>query len=363
MKNTFSKVTALALAGIMSLGTITAAPAAALAEEAPAIEAQAVTSYYNYGDWRINQLNSVISYANSLNSATAKDDVDTLESAISSIRALDYYGDWEYWGNYRYRDYDWYRYNRGGYTYTINGRPVGGRFYDGRYPYDEYDPWYDGNRAVVVVEDRYNGIDWNVRYNDYIRAVDAIVTSAGNSLKDADVYRYFNNVVSSQYWGYNNWNDYYTYWYRDNRYWDRNYYSSTPTKTIASTNVYRLLNSKTGEHAFTASTAVRDSFVAEGWTSEGNAWKAPESEGNAVYQLTKGTKYFYTKDTNERDNLVSRGYTNDGVAFYSYTENKDKPIYRLYNGKGKHFFTSNKTERDTLVGRGWTNEGVAFYAM
>ena len=361
MKNTFSKVTALALAGIMSFGTITAAPAAALAEEAPAIQAQAVTSYYNYGDWRINQLESVKAYAAQLNTTEANSDVNTLNSAISSIKALDYYGDWEYWGNYRYRDYDWNRYNYGGYTYIINGRPVS---YNGRRVYDdEYDRRYDGNRAVVVVDDRYNGIDWDVRYNDYIRAVDAIVYSAGNSLTDKDVRSQFNSIVGSQYWGYNSWNDYYRYWNRNDRYYRDYSYSRSSEKTIASTQVYRLLNKNTGEHAFTASSAVRDSFISEGWTSEGNAWKAPESEGNAVYQLRKGTKYFYTKDTNERDSLVGRGYTNDGVAFYSYKENKDKPIYRLYNGNGKHFFTSNKTERDSLVGRGWKNEGVAFYAM
>jgi hypothetical protein len=330
---------------------------AALAEEAPAVQAQAVTSYYNYGDWRINQLQSVISYASALNSTpdiTA--DIATLNNAISSIMALDYYGDWEYWGNYRYRDYDWNRYNYGGYTYTINGRPVGGRYYD------EYDRWHDGNRAVVVVDDRYNGIDWNVRYNDYIRSVDSIVYATIGGLL-TDVQNYFYRTLDKEYWGYNTWNDYYTYWNRNDRYYRDYSYSRSSEKTIASTQVYRLLNKNTGEHAFTASSAVRDSFISEGWTSEGNAWKAPESEGNAVYQLRKGTKYFYTKDTNERDSLVGRGYTNDGVAFYSYKENKDKPIYRLYNGNGKHFFTSNKTERDSLVGRGWKNEGVAFYAM
>jgi hypothetical protein len=384
MKNTFSKVTALALAGLVSFGSIAAAPVAAFADEAPAIEAQAVTSYYNYGDWRINQLERLATYAATINSQAAKNDVTAIRNAISSIKGLSYYGDWDYWGVNNGRYY--------GPEYVYNGEPVyfenkfeknyanrrnvnlttnrtyyyndgynrGGYYVD---PYYGYGVGYYGDpygNGVVYYNDPYANVNWDARYNDYIRSVDAIVYSMASGLQDPGVRSYFYNTIDREYWGYSSWNDYYSYWNRGPRYYNNN---TTTVKTVASTNVYRLVNKTTNEHAFTASTAVRDTFISQGWTSEGTAWKAPESEGNAVYQLTKGNKYFYTKDTNERDTLVSRGYTNDGVAFYSYKENKNKPVYRLYNGKGKHFFTSSSSERDSLVERGWKNEGVAFYAM
>jgi hypothetical protein len=133
--------------------------------------------------------------------------------------------------------------------------------------------------------------------------------------------------------------------------------------SITPTTVYRLLNEDTGEHAFTDSAAKRDRFVELGWIDEGGVWGAPESDGTPVYLLTRGTTYFYTADVDERDALIEDGYTDGGIAFRSYDNKTDTPVWRLCNDKGMHFFTVDVAERDALVEGGWVCEGTGFYAL
>ena len=132
--------------------------------------------------------------------------------------------------------------------------------------------------------------------------------------------------------------------------------------------VYRLFNTRTGEHFYTASTSERQRYLNAGnWNAEGIAWYAPKKSSEPIYRLSNpnnGNEHHYTKSKSEKDWLVSLGWKYDCIAWYSDTD-KTVPIYRHYHPiqrTGNHHYTTSKGESDHIVKyEGWKYEGIAFY--
>ena len=132
--------------------------------------------------------------------------------------------------------------------------------------------------------------------------------------------------------------------------------------------VYRLFNTRTGEHFYTASTTERQRYLNAGnWNSEGIAWYAPKKSSEPIYRLSNpnnGNEHHYTKSKSEKDWLVGLGWHYDCIAWYSDTD-KIVPIYRHYHPiqrTGNHHYTTSKGESDHIVKyEGWRYEGISFY--
>ncbi len=132
--------------------------------------------------------------------------------------------------------------------------------------------------------------------------------------------------------------------------------------------VYRLFNTRTGEHFYTASTSERQKYLNAGnWNSEGIAWYAPKTSSEPIYRLSNpnnGNEHHYTKSKSEKDWLVGLGWHYDCIAWYSDTD-KIVPIYRHYHPiqrTGNHHYTTSKGESDHIVKyEGWRYEGISFY--
>lgn len=131
--------------------------------------------------------------------------------------------------------------------------------------------------------------------------------------------------------------------------------------------MYRLYNSHTSEHFYTANIPERDWLVRDhGWTYEGVGWIAPEG-GKPVYRLYNPGlgDHHYTLDATEKDWLVrTQGWKDEGIGWYS---GGSTPIYRQYNGGlkcGQHNYTISKQENDWLcASQGWKAEGIGWYAL
>ena len=132
--------------------------------------------------------------------------------------------------------------------------------------------------------------------------------------------------------------------------------------------VYRLFNTRTGEHFYTASTTERSQYLKVGtWRSEGVAWYAPRKSSEPIYRLSNpnnGNEHHYTKSLKEKDWLVGLGWRYDCIAWYSDTD-KLVPIYRHYHPiqrTGNHHYTTSKGESNHIVKyEGWKYEGISFY--
>nr|WP_286163367.1 hypothetical protein [Olsenella sp. SW781] len=143
--------------------------------------------------------------------------------------------------------------------------------------------------------------------------------------------------------------------------------SADPAANTA--DMYRLYNSYTGEHFYTASAEERDGLIAVGWTDEGLGWTAPAS-GDPVYRLynpyVTGGDHHYTLSAAERDGLVEAGWEYEGVGWMSADASTGVPLYRQYNpyaATGTHNYTTSKAENDHLVSVGWREEGVGWYGV
>lgn len=142
--------------------------------------------------------------------------------------------------------------------------------------------------------------------------------------------------------------------------------------------VYRVYNSLSGEHVFTADENEVRNLVKVGtidletggrdyiWRFEGVAWAAPKT-GSSVYRLynPNAGDHHYTLSKNERDNLVAVGWKDEGIVWYS-NSSEGSPIYRTYNPNavtGAHHFTEDSQESKNLIGLGWRDEDIAFYSI
>lgn len=139
--------------------------------------------------------------------------------------------------------------------------------------------------------------------------------------------------------------------------------SDGQVKTIP---VYRLYNTKIGDHLYTTNKGERDILLtekaAEGWTDEGIAWQAAVKSDKPVYRLfdVKGKAgHFFTADITIRDQYIANGWRDEGIAWYAtYTGRK---VYKITNHKiGKYHFTTSKPERDVLETKGYTCEEAEF---
>ena len=142
------------------------------------------------------------------------------------------------------------------------------------------------------------------------------------------------------------------------------------TGTAAEVNtMWRMYNSNTGEHFYTASDYERNVMVYRGWKYEGVGWTAPASSSTPVYRLynsyVKGGDHHYTVGKEERASLIKAGWTDEGIGWYS-DDKKTVPVYRQYNPHavtGTHNYTTSKTEHDHLGNVGWNKEGIAWYGL
>ncbi len=136
------------------------------------------------------------------------------------------------------------------------------------------------------------------------------------------------------------------------------------------TEMYRLLNKKSGEHFYTGKVIEANYLIASnhGWEYEGIAWYAPKKSNTPVYRLysPKSGEHLYTADANERRVLLKIGGWNDeGIGWYSDDE-KGVPIYRLFNSRARrfnHHYTKDANERSVLLRQNWNNEGIGWYGM
>lgn len=135
--------------------------------------------------------------------------------------------------------------------------------------------------------------------------------------------------------------------------------------------MYRLFNSKTGEHFYTRDAGEKSHLLAQdGWSDEGQGWTAPAISSYPVYRVfnPNSGEHHYTKDKNEYETLVRLGWNGEGHAFFSADDANNKvTLYRLYNNfapeVAKHHYTSSKEERDKLIKEGWNDEGTAWFGM
>ena len=163
----------------------------------------------------------------------------------------------------------------------------------------------------------------------------------------------------------------------------------TVTDEIATNEMYRLYNPRSGEHFYTASSYERDVLVKRGpWKYEGIAWNAPVESAYPVYRMysPKSKAHHYTMDENERDTLCGmgkyagrgKGWNYEGIGWYSaidadsYNALSDAekaqytPLHRLYNPRhpmvSAHHYTADTNEvRVLTTQRGWVYEGTAWY--
>ena len=140
--------------------------------------------------------------------------------------------------------------------------------------------------------------------------------------------------------------------------------SDGQVKTIP---VYRLYNTKIGDHLYTTNKGERDILLtekaAEGWTDEGIAWQAAVKSDKPVYRLfdVKGKAgHFFTSDITIRNQYIANGWRDEGIAWYA-TPYIGRKVYKITNQKtGKYHFTISKPERDILETKGYTCEEAEF---
>ncbi len=136
-------------------------------------------------------------------------------------------------------------------------------------------------------------------------------------------------------------------------------------------NVYRLYNTWTHEHLYTANLNEYNARVADGWNGEGVGFVTPEDGSDQVdgqvYRFfnPNNKEHLYTKDSAEVERLKAIGWKYEGVAWNS-AKSDQTPVYRLFNPyvtEFTHYYTQNTTDRDENVARGMTNEGIHWYAL
>ncbi len=143
---------------------------------------------------------------------------------------------------------------------------------------------------------------------------------------------------------------------------------------VASTPMYRLYNSVTGEHHYTGSQQERDDLVKAGWEYEGVAWNAPIYIGDPIHRVynPETGEHHYSGSMKEIEDLMDHGWKYEGVAWNSAPPTviprfrTDIPQYRVYNPNatvGSHHYTGSWDEVEDLVDQGWEYEGIAWYSL
>lgn len=159
-----------------------------------------------------------------------------------------------------------------------------------------------------------------------------------------------------------------SYYYHYINYGKREGRLGTGSTTSVNT-MWRLYNSYTGEHMYTASDYERNVMVYQGWVYERPGWTAPANSNRPVFRLynpyAPGGDHHFTMSSYERDSLVREGWRYEGTGWYSAGDDGVK-IYRQYNPHAKtgtHNYTDSKVENDALVKEGWNAEGIGWYGI
>jgi len=139
--------------------------------------------------------------------------------------------------------------------------------------------------------------------------------------------------------------------------------------------IYRLFNSSTGVHLYTANPAERDSVIQNlsNYQYEGVSYFAARSdEGIPVYRVYNPVVdgHFYTTDAAERDTIIQSdpNYVLEGEAFTAFTQQVEGtvPVYRFFiSESGAYFYTSNEAERESILANlpNYEFQQVAFYSF
>ena len=132
--------------------------------------------------------------------------------------------------------------------------------------------------------------------------------------------------------------------------------------------------SKTGtDHFYTTNTTEMDSYLANGYTSQGIAAYILPSDTQAptavpLFRMysAKSIDHYYTTNTTQRALLIQQGnYLSDGIAGFVYPEEEcgTVPLYRIYKHTiGDNFFTTDQAEVYDFVNQlGYTYMGIYAY--
>ncbi len=158
--------------------------------------------------------------------------------------------------------------------------------------------------------------------------------------------------------------------------------SATATLTVASyvkVPLYRFSRNDNPSHFFTAVEAEKEIVIEElgdYFSLEGISHyvvAAQQSTAMPVYRMYNSLSgaHFYTASEIEKNNVLATldYFTLEGVAFYVFlwAEQGTLPVYRFYVPEtGSHFFTIDEAEKNLLISSGQQTriyEGIAWYAF
>ena len=142
--------------------------------------------------------------------------------------------------------------------------------------------------------------------------------------------------------------------------------------------IYRLFNTSTGVHLYTANIAERGSVIQNlsNYQYEGVSYFAANpGEGVPVYRLYNPIVdgHFYTVSEAERDAILANNsdYVLEGEAFTAFADEITAPegatpVYRFFiPDSGAYFYTISEVERDSIIANlpNYSYEGIAFYSF
>ena len=140
---------------------------------------------------------------------------------------------------------------------------------------------------------------------------------------------------------------------------------SSPDNSLLS-KIYRLYNTGTGEHFYTASEDELNSLLkTNNWKQEGVTSNNAKTSNTPVYRLYNpyNGDHMYTTSKDELNSLKKAGWKDEGIGFYS-DDSQANAVYRLYNpyaNTGSHLWTNSKDEQQSLLSKGWRDEGIGWY--
>ena len=140
--------------------------------------------------------------------------------------------------------------------------------------------------------------------------------------------------------------------------------SSSSASTVSypkTTPVYRLFNTKNGQHFYTANKEEHDILVTKGWNDEGIAWQVRPTTAKPIYRLfdKSGTgRHLFTSDAATRDSYIAKGWADEGIAWYAEAAN-GRVVYKLTKD-AYELLTTSAAEKDVLVAAGFTASEADF---
>ncbi len=143
----------------------------------------------------------------------------------------------------------------------------------------------------------------------------------------------------------------------------REWFGSTNFKGVKDEKnaIWRLFNPKTGGHMLSADYNEVNTYIANGWSSDGVVSHSIDNGNLAIHRLYNSrTKYHTLATAPEAASLRSQGWIDDGVVFKA--SSSGKPVWRLSTG-GHYFATSNPNEMITYRNSGWNIDGIIYYEL